>query len=345
MTEPSTRRRQPEPTRTDVAVGPGGESAAVQRLRAKQEKVAQLATIVKSSGPLFARLLPDHIGVETFMGSAGAALWKSEDLMDGALADPQAFLIALRESAQLGHIPGTDAYWLTPRKVNRVPSVLGIEGYQGIMERMFRAGGVLSIRCHTVRANDLFDPDGGPGGSPVHRYGGPLGAFSSRSDRGDIIGVYAYAWLPGGAASQVILMGMEELLQHRAAAATMKVWDAWPEAMYRKTALRQLEPYVPTSVEYRVRRDQSLAAIAAVAPTQPIRAEVPAPPTDDDPDDTSPGVASPPPSAPSGVAQPSDPSGRPVLDVEYDQSAWVDPNAWDDLPVAKPGEGVLPEDR
>lgn len=342
MTEPTDqRRRQPQQSRTDmVRTDSPVVERAMEALHARQEQVGQLARIVQSSRSLFTRLLPTHIGVDTFMGAAGAALWKDDKLMMGAVQDPEAFLIALREAASLGHVPGTDHYWLTPRRRGGRESVLGIEGYQGIIERMYRAGGVLSVRSRVVREHDTFEPDGGPNGTPIHQFGGKRGAFSTREDRGQVIGVYAYAILPGGYASQVILMSIEDLMEHRAAATTKNVWDSWPEAMYRKTALRGLEPYVPTSVEYRQAAARHIAAIAAVAPTQaaPGRTEIEAGQDGDAP------AATPSTAGPAPEAQPS--GGVPVQDVKYDPQQWsgeVDGQAWEDLPVTRPGTGVPPE--
>jgi recombination protein RecT len=270
------QRRQPQQERQQqpgngVAVAEQAQAAVEKR---REEQVQWLKGVAWKSLPLFERILPDHMGAETFVGLAVAALYRNPTLLEYAATDPDSLMIALREAASLGHMPGTDQYWLTPRKgvtVKGKPGVLGIEGYQGIIERFYRAGGCLSVRCKIVREADEYIPAQDARGVPTHIIPGKLGRFTPRTERGPVIGVYAYAILLGGYASNVIEMPMDELMEHRAkAAGGGEVWDAWPEAMYRKTALRQLEPYVPTSAEYRIKMAQTMAAIAEVAPTQPV---------------------------------------------------------------------------
>lgn len=337
MTEPDQtggRRRQQPEQRRDVAVGdsPGQEITPQARAMAyRKQRIAQVATIVKDAARDLERLLPDHLQVSTFLSAAGAALWKSQDLMEGALSDPDAFLIALRESARLGHVPGTEHYWLTPRKANKRSSVLGIEGYEGIIERMYRSGGVLSVHAEIVRANDDFQDFAGPDSRPLHKVAG--GSFGRRADRGDIVGVYAYAMLPGKVPSQVIKMTMEDLMEIKAiSAAGGKIWDAWPEQMYKKSALRRLEPYVPVSAGYRQTAAQTTTYATALAPQMPVRME-----------DTAEPAGVPPVETPGVVEGDVTPSGgdRPVVDVEFDPRQWGgDDPAWQDLPVARPGGGV-----
>jgi recombination protein RecT len=330
MTEPN-RRQQPAQQHRDLVatddLGPGGKAIARRR-----DQISKVAVIVQTAARDFERLLPEHISPATFMTSAGAALWKSQDLMAGAIASPESFLIALRESAMLGHVPGTDHYWLTPRKDNRTPSVLGIEGYQGIIERMYRSGGVLSVHSAIVRERDTFEPYAGPNGRPLHQYGGKLGAFSKREERGEVIGVYAYAMLPGNVPSDPVLLSMEDLMEIKAFAATPKIWNLHPIPMFKKSALRRLEPFVPVSSGYRSSMAQAHAFVAAAAPMAalPQRMEDDPPPVaDGDEVETVEGV----------VEERPD---RPVTDVKFDPREWggQDDPQWADLPVARPGEGV-----
>jgi recombination protein RecT len=370
MTEPNRRRQQPP--RTDVA--PTGPPAAdivlsqqERNLEQTTARVRQVAAMTKSFAPEMARLLPDHIKVETFMSAAGAALYRSGDLMSGALMRPDTFVNALREAAMLGHVPGTDHYWLTPRKASQgqgeskrtTMSVLGIEGYQGIVERMYRSGGVLSVHAGVVYANDEFDPDGGPGGRTVIRYPYKRGAFASVEERSgepiryddkgnrflpDPIGAYAFAMLPGGVSSQAILISFEELmdLKARHAAAGGRIWDQHPIPMMKKTALRRLEPYVPVSAGYRQTAVQAQAFVAQAALQMPVRMEDAAPPADNVIDDTA--------TVTEGVVEENPEFGgqdrdKPVAGVPYDPEAWGGDPAWNELSVTRPGEGVPPSVR
>lgn len=351
--EQGYRSRQQRPTgevaqRGDTA-SPEPVAPQIQAIERRKADIARVAMTVKGAVRDFDRLLPEHIGTASFLSAASAALWKSEDLMSGAINDPEAFMVALRESASLGHLPGTDHYWLTPRKRGQRMSVLGIEGYQGIVERMYRSGGVLSVHAEIVRANDTFEPYAGPNGRPLHQFGGKLGAFSTRADRGEVIGTYAYAMLPGGYPSQAILLSIEDLMELKAASdsATSKwsPWNKWPLRMYLKSALRRLEPYVPVSAGYRTASVQAQAFIAASAPAvMPPRME----------DDVQ---AEPQPDGDTIEGTVEDNPDRPVTDVPYDPEQWGGDPAWESLsktrpqpqqqagdgwegiPVAQPGQG------
>jgi recombination protein RecT len=340
VTDSNYRSRQQQP-RGDLEqsgnAGPGQDvnqqSKAIARRKAMISKVAE---VVRDSARDMERLLPDHIPVATFMAAAGASLWKSEDLMAGAINSPDSFLVALRESAMLGHIPGTPHYWLTPRRAGKVWTVLGIEGYEGIIERMYRSGGVLSVHADVAYSHDEFELEAGPGGRPVHRRAGKLGAFSSRADRGQIIGAYAYAILQGGIASQAVVMNMEDIAERRAVASARAIWDKWPIPMMKKTALRALEPYVPVSAFYRSTAVQAQSFVATVAPQAPIRMEDAAGPEDGD------NAGEP---VEGEVVGGPEGGGRPVTDVPFEPEQWGGDPAWEGLSVTRPGDGVPPQVR
>lgn len=347
MTEPQRRQQQPQNRRQDVAVSPDGDgsvSSVMKMMERRKARIAEVARVVSTAARDFERLLPAHIPLPTFMQAAGAALYRSEELMEGALQRPDTLLNAMREAAMLGHVPGTPHYWLTPRKQKfdggMTWSILGIEGYEGIVERMYRSGGVLSVHAEVVRANDEFDLDAGQNGRPVHRRAGKWGAFSPKEERGEIIGSYAYAILPGGWASQVVLMSIEELLELKAAnaAAGGRIWTQHPVPMYKKSALRRLEPYVPVSSGYRESEAQRTSYAVATAPTMPLRMEDTVDPVDPEANVPS----------PDDVAEGEVVPDRPVTGVRFDPAQWggepVGPAGWEDMSVARPGDG-LPYDQ
>jgi recombination protein RecT len=223
----------------------------------------------------FNAVLPQHIDVESFLGTAAGALYASDvagrdvTLMKCAQANPDSLVTALMRCAALGHQPGTDEFYLTPRKVKGRLTVQGIEGYRGIVERMYRSGAVTSVVVREVCANDEFDYAEGVHDKPVHRvnwFGG---------GRGEMIGVYAYATLTTGAVSRVVILSRDDVMAAKAASdAGNSSFSPWNRAdggtdhpeftgrsMWWKTAARRLEPWVPTSAEYR--REQLRAAATA----------------------------------------------------------------------------------
>ena len=247
----------------------------------------------------FAAVLPDHIDVKSFLGTAAAALYASQDLMRAAERSPDSLITAMMRCASLGHQPGTDEFYLVPRKRKGVPEVQGIEGYRGIVERMYRSGAVASVVVREVCAKDKFRYIEGVDDKPLHAIGGgdPHSADSTGADffgetgsrdRGAMVGVYAYAILSTGAVSRVVILSRDDVMAAREASDSKDSdYSPWnrldggkdrPEfkgrAMWWKTAARRLEPWVPTSAEYR--REQ-LRAVAAAHENTTKPPEHPAP--------------------------------------------------------------------
>ncbi len=236
----------------------------------------------------FAAILPDRIDVKSFLGTAAAALYGNAELMRAAETSPDTLITALMRCAALGHQPGTDEYYLTPRKKKGVPQVLGIEGYRGVIERMFRSGAVARVIVREVCAKDYFRYVEGQDERPVHSFGGQgatgadfFGANGSR-DRGPMVGVYGYAQLTTGAYSRLAILNRDDVMAARDAGGykaddLYSPWNRYdagkdhPEfqgrSMWWKTAAKRLEPWVPTSAEYR--REQLRASAAAAAGTGP----------------------------------------------------------------------------
>lgn len=237
-------------------------------------------------------ILPDHLDVKTFLGTAWAALLANETLMRNAVAKPDTLLVALYRCAALGHQPGTDEFYLTPR----TGGILGIEGYRGIIERMYRSGAVRKVVVREVCAKDKFRYIEGVDDRPVHSTGGGAGDSSSTGadffgakgsrDRGEMVGVYAFAELMTGATSRVVLLDRQDVMAARDSGGYKPddIHSPWnrmdggkerPEltgrSMWWKTGARRLEPWVPTSAEYR--REQLRAAAQATAgATSPLAA-------------------------------------------------------------------------
>lgn len=249
--------------------------------QAVEKKQAGPVTIMWSRKNHFNAVLPQHIDVESFLGTAAGALYGNEDLMEAATVSPDSLITALMRCAALGHQPGTDEFYLMPRKRKGRPEVQGIEGYRGIVERMYRSGAVRKVVVREVCAKDKFRYLEGVDEKPVHQIGGDgetgadfFGENGSR-DRGEMVGVYAYAELMTGAVSRVVLLTRDDVMAAKAASdgsdSKFSPWnrlDGGPNhpeftgrSMWWKTAARRLEPWVPTSAEYR--REQLRAAVEA----------------------------------------------------------------------------------
>jgi recombination protein RecT len=247
----------------------------------------------------FDAVLPAHVDVTSFLGTAAGALYGNSELMKAATASPDSLIVALMRCAALGHQPGTDEFYLTPRKRKGVPEILGIEGYRGIVERMYRSGAVASVVVREVCAGDSFRYVEGVDDKPVHSTGGEgstgadfFGKNGSRS-RGEMVGVYAYAILTTGAVSRVVLLSRDDVHAARDAGGYRAddAYSPWnrmdggkdhPEfkgrSMWWKTAARRLEPWVPTSAEYRREQLRASATATSLTAPQPHQPSAPVPP-------------------------------------------------------------------
>jgi len=259
---------------------PGNQPASVPRTVAKalEKRDNGLDKLMWSKARHLESILPEHVDVKAFLGTAWAALLASDKLMQNAISKPDTLLVALFRCAAKGHQPGTEEFYLTPRD----GGILGIEGYRGVIERMYRSGGIAKVIVREVCAKDYFRFVEGEDDKPVHSFAarpGTTGAdFFGDGDpgRGPMVGVYAVARLMTGDWSRPVLLNRNDVWAARASGgwkpddkySPWNRFDAGPDhpefqgrSMWLKTAARRLEPWVPTSAEYR--REQIRAAAAA----------------------------------------------------------------------------------
>lgn len=214
----------------------------------------------------FGQVLPAHIKAETFTRLAVGALRRDPLLMKAAAQNPASLMQALLEAARLGLEPGTPEFYLTPR-FGKQPGVVGITGYRGEVELIYRAGAVATVKAEVVYEGDRFEfrPDMD---RPVHEV-------DWFGDRGAVLGAYAYGEMVGGGTSKVVVIGPADIERAKAASATAdkshSPWTTDYAAMVLKTAVHRLAKWVPTSAEYR--REQLRAAVEVAR--EPIGAREP----------------------------------------------------------------------
>lgn len=213
----------------------------------------------------FAAVLPSHIKPASWVRLAQGALRRDPKLARAANNNPAALMVALLDAARLGLEPGSTEYYLTPRKVKGQEEILGIVGYRGEIELIYRAGAVSSVVVEAVYSGDTFTFNPGQDVRPQHIIGNWFG------DRGQLVGSYAYAVMKDGATSKVIVIGPKEIAIAKASSqgsdSPYSPWVKHPESMYLKTAVHRLAKFVPTSAEYR--REILRAATEVAAESQP----------------------------------------------------------------------------
>lgn len=202
--------------------------------------------LIEQSTEEFAKILPSHVRPEVFARLAVGALRRDPALMDAATRNLPSLMHALMEAARLGLEPGTKEYYLTPRG-GKQAGVVGIVGYQGEIELIYRAGAVSSVKAELVHRGDRFayTPSMGVPEHEVDWFG----------DRGEILGAYAYAHMAGGGTSKVVVVGPREIKRAMDASPTSgsshSPWKTDYGAMVLKSAVHQLAKWVPTSAEFR----------------------------------------------------------------------------------------------
>ena len=216
----------------------------------------------------FAAVLPSHVKADQWVRLTTSVLRRNANLARVAASNPGSLLAAMFDAARLGLEIG-DTYHLVPFG----SEVVGIPDYTGLMELAYRAGETAAVKAEVVYAKDHFHYEPGTMDRPDHRpdwFG----------DRGEMIGAYAYAVLKDGSTSQVIVRSKREIEKVKAVAkgssAKDSPWVVWPDRQWRKTVLRELMKFIPTSAEYRREKIRAEAAVSQAT----VKYDLPPAPTE-----------------------------------------------------------------
>lgn len=213
----------------------------------------------------FAAVLPSHVPAEQWIRLSTSVLRRNAQLARVAQSNPGSVLAAMLDCARMGLVIG-ETYHLVPFG----NEVVGIADYTGLIELVYRAGAVSSVKCEIVHAKDDF------------RYQPSMATPDHRpdwfGDRGEMIGAYAYAVLKDGATSQVVIRSKAEIEKvrdvSRGANAKDSPWKNWPDRMWRKTVLRELVKFIPSSAEYRAELARATAEASRVSTDRSLPAPV-----------------------------------------------------------------------
>jgi len=223
------------------------DTALAERIEGKTDKRDAVQLMVDHHKQQFARNLtrPDGhhiIHPDKFARLALTAVRTTPKL---AQATDASVLGALMVCAQLGLEPNSplgQAY-LVPfddRKAGTTEATL-IIGYQGYIDLMYRSDRVASVSADAVCEEDYFYFERGTNAHITHR---PL-----LEGRGEVIAAYAIAELVSGAKPFEVL-SKTAIEKRRGASKTDKIWSQHYEAMARKSAIRALFKFMPSSVEW-----------------------------------------------------------------------------------------------
>lgn len=233
----------------------------------RTELVKGAAELINTYRRHFTNVVPAHIAPDAFIELALAYVKKDHYLLQATHANPASLILALRECGAKGHMPIKGIFSLVPFQDRNAPggwSIVGMEEWRGVVERIFRAGGCASVHVQCGRVKDpVLKWNPSTMVLPLHEFD----EFASNAERGPLKAVWAWARMLGGGFSHVAWLNRHEVERHRAMSKSINpkngpaggnFWGpAWPdegpntEPMWRKTALHALEGMVPTSAEYR----------------------------------------------------------------------------------------------
>lgn len=194
--------------------------------------------------------LPLGIEPRTFLAAVRAALPNLRS------CNPASVLQAVVTAARFGLIPdGREA--VITAEYGRATFIATYRGYIALMHR---SGLVASVRVEMVHERDevAFEPSAPPPLDFTHRKDPALGEV----ERGKPLFAYAFAWFKDGSRSQVVTVNREQAerirdeysrayLEAEASGTRDSFWHTNFDAMWWKTAARQLEKVVPVSAEVR----------------------------------------------------------------------------------------------
>ncbi|QDF15454.1 RecT-like DNA pairing protein [Gordonia phage Mollymur] len=210
-----------------------------------QQQSAGPGAMIRSRSEDFFKVMPSQVDQRTWLRMAEAAVKAKPEIERAARTDPAALMRALLDCARLGHIPGTEDYYLTIRS-NKIQ---GAESYKGMIQRILRSGLYTKVVAEVVydvehQAGKFhWDPNDDSQDRPKHEID-----WVARSGDAKPVMSYAYAVLRDGKATKVALATPRTIAKVKAMSRG-QIWDKWDETMILKTAVRMLIDFVQTSTE------------------------------------------------------------------------------------------------
>lgn len=222
------------------------------KLPVKQAGGSTVANFFNHNKDTIKAVLPAHVTPDRMLKIALGAIRTTPKLQE---ATSESLFGAVVACAQLGLEPNTPAghAYLIPfrnNKQNRT-DVQVIIGYRGLIDLARRSGQIVSISAHEVYSNDEFSYEYGLEEHCKH--------IPAEGDRGEITHFYAVAKLVGGGyAFEVMTANAVNKIRDNSQNWKMAVrynntaksiWTLHYAEMGRKTTIRRLYKYLPTSIE------------------------------------------------------------------------------------------------
>jgi recombination protein RecT len=227
-------------------------------LRQELEKVAQpsatrnVIDLINRNEAELQKLLGKSLTVEQFKTAALTYLRLDPKLVE---CNPYSIVGGLRLGAQLGLSLGPLGHFYLAPHAGEAVFVLG---YRGMVELAYRSGKIRRLSAHVVRDGDHFDFRLGTRAVLDHVPSGPPGERAWEA-------VYAVAETTNGGKPFEVLYP-EDVEARRKRSALGKTnrgpWQSDTEAMWRKSAVRQLQRWLPQTpaMAQASEQDETIAA-------------------------------------------------------------------------------------
>jgi recombination protein RecT len=203
-------------------------------IQPEQKTIGQYFNENKS---VIAKAMPKHMDADRMLRIINTEVRKTPKLKECSAqslfgAAIQSSLLGLEPGAVLGH-----AYLIPYGKECQF-----IIGYRGMIELARRSGHLITISAHCVYESDIFEIEYGINEKLRHV---PLDG-----ERGHIKSVYGVAQLKGGF-HQIEMMFKSEVdsVRRRSKCANSGPWVTDYEEMAKKTVVRRMFKYLPSSIE------------------------------------------------------------------------------------------------
>ncbi len=194
--------------------------------------------IEKKKSSIFAAL-PDHIDKEKYLISAAFAISKIPKL-NGCTAESIGEVIHAAAETGLDFTSAKGHAYIIP--FGKVATfIIGWKGYIDLAER---SGLVRKIEARIVYKEDFFELTYGTSPDIKHRPHG------DSKKRGKTIGAYAIGFKTNGATiCEYMDLAELENIRSKSKAPNSPAWTQFTDEMYRKTVVRRLVKYLPSSTE------------------------------------------------------------------------------------------------
>ncbi len=212
-----------------------------------------LATVVRQSieaqSAAFSAVLPSTVDPDRFARLTLTAVKAAPDLIQCFATDEgrTSVLIAAMQAAAVGLEPNTPTQeaWILPRKEKGKQLAELQIGYRGYLKLARRSGQIKTVYANVVRDGDEFDWYYGLEADHLEHKPAP-------ANTGALTHAYAVVRYTNGGYNFVVL-DATEVEQRRAMSRSAKSdyspWNKWEAAMWRKSAIRALVPYMELQPE------------------------------------------------------------------------------------------------